>query len=178
MERSHETQCDWTDQRILEVHMKQTYIDIMIQSLERKIQVLNQIIEVNLRQESILEDKKADVEEFDKSVEEKASLIEQMQQLDSGFEKLYARVEEELKGNKEGYAESIKKMQSLIRKITDKSMEIQAQEARNKDLLVRKITYVKDTAKNLRTNSKVVSQYYQNMMKLNYVDPQFMDNKK
>lgn len=158
--------------------MKQTYIDIMIQSLERKIQVLNQIIEVNLRQESILEDKKADVEEFDKSVEEKASLIEQMQQLDSGFEKLYARVEEELKGNKEGYAESIKKMQSLIRKITDKSMEIQAQEARNKDLLVRKITYVKDTAKNLRTNSKVVSQYYQNMMKLNYVDPQFMDNKK
>ena len=158
--------------------MKQTYIDIMIQSLERKIQVLDQIIDVNLRQENILEDKKAGIDEFDKSVEDKAALIEQMQQLDSGFEKLYARVEEELKSNKEDHAESIKKMQSLIRKITDKSMEIQAQEARNKDLLVRKITYVKDTAKSLRTNSKVASQYYQNMMKLNYVDPQFMDNKK
>ena len=158
--------------------MKQTYIDIMIQSLERKIQVLDQIVEVNIRQENILEDKKAEVEEFDKTVEEKASLIEQMQQLDSGFEKLYARVEEELKNNKEDNAASIKKMQNLIRKITDKSMEIQAQEARNKDLMIRKIAYVKDTAKSLRTNSKIASQYYKNMMKLNYVDPQFMDNKK
>lgn len=158
--------------------MKQTYIDIMIQSLDRKIQVLDQIIEVNIRQENILEDKEASVEEFDKTVEEKAELIEQMQQLDSGFEKLYARVEEELKANKEEHADAIKTMQSRIRSITDKSMEIQAQEARNKDLFVRKMTYVKDTAKGLRTNSKVATQYYKNMMKLNYVDPQFMDNKK
>lgn len=158
--------------------MKQTYIDIMIQSLERKLQVLDQIIEVNSRQENILEDKKADIDEFDKCVEEKAAFIEQMQQLDSGFEKLYARVEEELKNNKEDHADSIRKMQSLIRKITDKSMEIQAQEARNKDLMVRKITYVKETAKSFRTNSKIASQYYKNMMKINYVDPQFMDNKK
>lgn len=158
--------------------MKQTYIDIMIQSLERKIQVLDHIIEVNIRQENILEDKRASVDEFDKSVEEKATLIEQLQQLDSGFEKLYARVEEELKTKKEDYTASIKKMQSLIRKITDKSMEIQVQEARNKDLMIRRITYVKDTAKSLRTNSKIANQYYKNMMKLNYVDPQFMDNKK
>ena len=158
--------------------MKQTYIDIMIQSLDRKIQVLDKIIEVNVRQENILEDKGASVEEFDKTVEEKAELIEQMQQLDSGFEKLYTRVEEELKANKDDYAEEIKTMQSRIRSITDRSMEIQAQEARNKDLFVRKLTYVKDTAKGLRTNSKIATQYYKNMMKLNYVDPQFMDNKK
>lgn len=158
--------------------MKQTYIDIMIQSLERKIQVLDQIIEVNIRQENILEDKKAEIDEFDKCVEEKATLIEQMQQLDSGFEKLFERVSEELKENKTNHVEDIKKLQSRIRKITDKSMEIQAQEARNKDLMVRKFTYVKETAKSLRTNSKVASQYYKNMMKLNFVDPQFMDNKK
>lgn len=158
--------------------MKQTYINIMIQSLDRKIQVLDQIIDVNLRQESILEDKRADIEEFDKCVEEKSSLIEQMQQLDSGFEKLYARVEEELQSNREAHTEEIKVMQSRIRMITDKSMEIQAQEARNKDLMIRKFAYVKDTAKSLRTNSKIASQYYKNMMKINYVDPQFMDNKK
>lgn len=158
--------------------MEQTYIDIMIQSLKRKVQVLDQIIEVNMRQAAILEDKKTSVDEFDKCVEEKSMLIEQMQQLDSGFEKLYSRVEEELKNKREDHAASIKKMQSLIRKITDRSMEIQAQEARNKDLFVRRITYVNDTSKNLRTNSKVASQYYRNMMRINYVDPQFMDNKK
>ena len=158
--------------------MQETYVDIMIQSLEKKIQVLDRIIELNVAQKQALEDPRAEIEQFDKTVEEKAQLIEQMQQLDSGFEKLYARVQEELQNNREAYVQQIKTMQSDIRRITDKSMEIQAQEARNKDLFVRKVTYVKDTAKSLRTNSKVASQYYQNMMKLNYVDPQFMDNKK
>ena len=74
--------------------------------------------------------------------------------------------------------DAISTMQSCIRLITDKSMEIQAQEARNRDLMVRKFAYVKETAKNVRTNAKVASQYYKNMMKLNYVDSQFMDNKK
>lgn len=158
--------------------MEQTYIDIMIQSLDKKIQVLDRIIEVNVVQKDILEDAKSRIEEFDKTVEQKAQLIEQMEQLDSGFEKLFARVKAELEGKKQDHAAEIKTMQTKIRLITDKSMEIQAQEARNKDLMVRKFAYVKETAKSVRTNSKIASQYYKNMMNLNYVDPQFMDNKK
>lgn len=158
--------------------MEQTYVDIMIQSLNKKLQVLDRIVELNGIQKTQLEDAMATIEDFDKIVEEKAKLIEQMEQLDSGFEKLFARVKEELEANKEGYAEAIKTMQSCIRRITDKSMEIQAEEARNRDLMVRKFAYVKDSAKNVRTNSKVATQYYRNMMNLNYVDPQFMDNKK
>ena len=158
--------------------MQETYIEIMIQSLNKKLQVLDSIIEQNTKQKEILENQKSTVEEFDATVEAKTSLIEQMQQLDSGFEKLFDRVREELADNKEGYTESIQTMQSCIRRITDKSMEIQAQEARNRDLMVRKFTYVKETAKTVRTNSKAASQYYKNMMKLNYVDAQFMDDKK
>lgn len=158
--------------------MQETYVDIMIQSLNKKIQVLDRIIELNLIQKETLEDPKAEIEEFDKTVDEKSQLIEQMQQLDSGFEKLFSRVQEELQTNRETYVEQIGIMQSCIRRITDKSMEIQAQEARNHDLMVRKFAYVRDTAKSVRTNSKAASQYYKNMMKLNFVDPQFMDNKK
>ena len=158
--------------------MQETYIEIMIQSLNKKLQVLDSIIEQNTKQKEILENQKSTVEEFDATVEAKSSLIEQMQQLDSGFEKLFDRVREELADNKEGYAESIQTMQSCIRRITDKSMEIQAQEARNKDLLVQKVAFVKNTAKNLRTNKKAATQYYQNMMQLNYVDPHFLDNQK
>ena len=158
--------------------MQATYIDIMIQSLNKKLLVLDKIIEANKAQKEVLEDDRAEVDAFDKIVEEKAALIEQLQQLDSGFEKLFDRVQEELQTNKEAHAESIKTMQNCIRRVTDKSMEIQAQEARNKDLMVRKFAFVKDTAKTVRTNSKVASQYYKNMMNLNYIDPQFMDNKK
>ena len=158
--------------------MQETYIEIMRQSLNKKLQVLDAIIEQNIKQKDILENSKSTVEEFDATVEAKSALIEQMQQLDSGFEKLFERVQEELAGHKEDYADSIRSMQSAIRLITDKSMEIQAQEARNKDLMIRKFAFVKETAKSVRTNSKVANQYYKNMMKLNYVSPQFMDNKK
>lgn len=158
--------------------MEQTYIQIMIQSLNKKLGVLDRILEVNAVQKEILENTKATVEAFDETVDEKAKLIEQMQQLDSGFEKLFERVQEELQTNKKDHAESIQTMQNCIRLITDKSMEIQVQEARNKELMVRKFAYVRDTARNMRTNSKVANNYYKNMMNLHYVDPQFMDNKK
>ena len=158
--------------------MEQTYIQIMIQSLNKKIEVLDRILEVNVTQKDILENTRSTVEAFDKTVDEKAKLIEQMQQLDSGFEKIFDRVQEELQKNRENHVESIRMMQKCIRCITDKSMEIQVQEARNKELMIRKFAYVRDTAKNMRTNSKVASHYYKNMMNLHYVDPQFMDNKK
>ena len=158
--------------------MQNTYVDIMIQSLNKKIQVLNEIKRLNVLQCELLEDERADADEFDKTVEDKAKLIEQLEQLDSGFDKLFERVKVELQEKKDAYKDKIKAMQDCIRKITDLSMELQAQEAKNKDLMTRKFVSVRQKAKIVRTNTKVASQYYQNMMQLNYVDPQFMDNKK
>lgn len=178
MERSHEAQCDRTDSRIIGVRMEKTYVGIMIQSLQKKIKILEEIHSANIRQQEILEDERGDVDDFDKVVEEKAQLIEQMELLDSGFEKLFERVKEELDGNKDEYKDKICTMQTIIRKITDLSMEIQAQEARNRDLMIRKFTTVREKAKEVRTSAKVASQYYKNMMQLNVLDPQFMDNKK
>ena len=158
--------------------MEQTYVDIMIQSLKKKIKVLEEIKRVNVVQKELLENDRADVDDFDVTVEAKSKLIEQMEQLDSGFDKLFERVREELQANKPAYTNQIKEMQTCIRKITDLSMEIQSQEAKNKDLMTQKFVSVRQKAKVVRTNSKAASQYYKNIMQLNVVDPQFMDNKK
>lgn len=158
--------------------MEQTYVDIMIQSLKKKIKVLEEIKRVNVVQKELLENDKADVDDFDVTVEAKSKLIEQMEQLDSGFDKLFERVREELQVNKPAYTDQIKTMQTCIRQITDLSMEIQAQEAKNKDLMTQKFVSVRQKAKVVRTNSKAASQYYKNMMQLNVVDPQFMDKQK
>ena len=158
--------------------MQNTYVDIMIQSLQKKVQVLEEIKKANIKQKEILEDERAEVDAFDEIVEKKSALIEQMVQLDSGFDKLFERVKDELNTNKEAYADKIKTMQSLIRQVTDLSMELQAQEAKNKELMTRKFVSVRERAKAVRTNTKAASQYYQNMMQLNVIDPQFMDNKK
>lgn len=158
--------------------MQGTYIDIMIQSLEKKIQVLDVIIAYDDVQREQLEDSGLTTEAFDEVVEKKSQLIEQLEQLDSGFEKLYQRVREELLEDKEKYRVQIQRMQELIRQITDKSVQIQTQEAHNKELMTRKFTGIKERSKKARVNYKAASQYYKNMMQSSVVDPQFMDENK
>lgn len=158
--------------------MQETYIQIMLQSLEKKSRVLDQIIQLNEQQKTVLESADSPVEDFDETVEKKSALIEQMEQLDSGFEKLYDRVREELRINKDTYKDQIRKMQDYIRAVTDKSVQIQTQEARNKELMTSKFARVKKQARQVRTNFKATSSYYQSMSRTSVIDPQFMDDKK
>ena len=88
--------------------MGKTYIAIMIQSLEKKEQVLDKIIELDMVQKNQLEDPNLTPDDFDDVVEQKSKLIEQLDNLDSGFEKLFERVKEELEGNKETYKAEIR----------------------------------------------------------------------
>ena len=157
--------------------MVQTYIDIMLQSLEKKEVILDNIIELNKEQRNALENPNLTPDEFDEIVEAKGQLIEQLNLLDSGFEKLFDRTKEELNGHKDEHAEKIRLMQGHIKSITDKSAEIQAQESRNKDLMTKKFMMIKEQARAFRTSGRVANQYKQNMDKLNFIDPQFMDNK-
>ncbi len=161
-----------------EKEMKNTYISILIQSLEKKLHILDEIIAKNRVQRDGLEDPNLDPDDFDKTVEDKAALIEQLEGLDAGFEEVFERVKKELGANREAYREEIRKMQELIRKITDKSMLIRRQEAENKRLMEQKFAAVRKQVKEVRQSQKVVNQYYKNMMKSGYVEPQFLDNKK
>lgn len=154
------------------------YINILLQDLRKKNLVLDQIMEANLKQRDALEDPNLDPDDFDVIVEQKVKLIEQLEQLDDGFEQIYARVREELMTNKAQYAGEIKEMQALIRQLTDKSASIEVQEQRNKALMTQKFNSVRKQVREIRASQKVVNQYYHNMMKTNFIDPQFLDNKK
>ena len=92
--------------------MEQTYI-------EKKEQVLDRIIELDIKQKNQLEDPQLTPDDFDEVVEAKSMLIDQLNNLDSGFEKLFERTKEELNGHKEDYKEQIRTMQEHIRSITD-----------------------------------------------------------
>lgn len=143
--------------------MAETYLAIMLQSLKKKEKVLDEIIRLNDLQKNQLTDQTRSVDEFDKTVEDKATCIQQLEQLDSGFEKLYAEVAAELEADKGKYADEIRQLQERIRIVTDKSVMIQAQEARNKDFMMQKFTTVKQQAKGVRTNSKAITGYYKTM---------------
>lgn len=158
--------------------MPDTYIAIMLQSLKKKEQVLNEIIRLDDLQKDQLTNPESTVDEFDKTVEAKSDCIEQLEQLDNGFEKLYAEVAQELEEHRETYAEQIRELQEHIRNVTDKSVQIQAQEARNKDLMKQKFTMVKKHAKDVRANSKAITGYYKTISQAAYVEPLYMDDKK
>ena len=92
---------------------------------------------------------------------------------------MYAQVEDELKGNREQYADTIRELQQRIRSVTDKSIMIQAQEARNKDLMMQKFTTVKQHAKDVRANSRAITGYYKTMKQSAYAeDMHMMDGKR
>ena len=131
--------------------------------LQKKEKVLDEIIRLDDVQKNVLTDNNCTVDEFEETVEAKSACIEQLNQLDSGFEKLYAEVEAEIKDNREKYSAEIKKMQECIRSVTDKSVKIQAQEARNKELLKEKIANVHKQATEVRKNSRAITGYYNSM---------------
>lgn len=157
---------------------KSKYLPIMIQSLKKKEQILTEIMQINQRQKEELENPSLDPDDFDKTFREKAELIEALETLDNGFQEIFERVRDELNENKDVYRGEIAEMQKYIRILIEKSADIQTQEAGNKELMQQKFSAVKKQVKEVRKSQKVVNQYYKNMMKTNYVEPQFTDKKK
>lgn len=157
---------------------EKSYLAILEESLEKKIDLLRRLQQLNEEQATILKDPNALPEVFDENVKKKEVLIERLASIDNGFEQVFAKVEDELQANREKYRDTIARMQELIREITQRSVNLQVQEKRNADLARSKFSQVRQQVKEIRQNRKVVSSYYQNMMKTSVIDPQFMDRKK
>ena len=158
--------------------MTENYLILLEESLRRKLQVMAEIQDYNLRQQEIFQSDNVEMDQFDEYVAEKGALINKLTSLDNGFENLYARVAEELKGNREKYADQIKTLQDLITEVTETGVMIQAQEARNKKLVEAYFRKEKEGIRMGRKSSKAAVDYYKNMNRSSVVMPMFMDSKK
>lgn len=155
-----------------------TYMDMLQDSLEKKLDILEKIAVYQKEEMDMLKDESMDMDAFDQNIADKVALAQGIEKLDDGFEQVYDRIREEVIGNKERYAVSIRKLQGMIGEITERNASIQAQESRIK-LAVD--TYVQRKSAALRQkldNGKAARSYYNNMKKLNYVGSQFLDKKK
>lgn len=153
-------------------------LNVLAESLDKKIQVLTEIQEYNKKQEAAFKNGQADIETFDEAVEEKGLLIEKLTRLDDGFEMMYNRLAEQLEGNREKYAAQIKEMQAKIKTITDMSMTIQTQEARNKKLIEDYFSKARSRVGQNRKSSRAAYDYYKNMSGSGLTIPRYMDDKK
>ena len=158
--------------------MEQNCVPILAQSLKKKSETLNQIIEQNNLQETILKQEEFDMDAFEETVDAQNELVEKLEQLDTGFEALYDRVREDVMHNKDRYRQEIAEMQELIQQITDKVVTVNAGNMRNKRLAENQFRKARTEIRNSVSHSKVARGYYNNMNNLNCVAPQFYDNKK
>lgn len=155
--------------------MIENYLGILEESLEKKISVLDEIAEYNNSQEKLLKQDKVSLAELDDNMNGKDELIRKVTELDEGFELLYERIKEQLLSDKEAYGPQIRRLQELISQVTEKSVSIQAQEARNKKQVE---SYFARERGQLRQASKAAYGYYKSMNSSNVMPPQFMDQKK
>lgn len=156
----------------------ESQLNILAESLDKKLKLLQQIQEYNAKQEQVFRSGDVKLEDFDQAVEEKGKLITQLTGLDEGFEILYAKLARELENNKEQYAQQIKTLQQKVTQVTDLSMSVQAQEQRNKKLIEEYFSKERANIGKGRKTSKAAYNYYKNMSGSNVAPPRFLDSKK
>ncbi|MCR4923121.1 MAG: flagellar protein FliT [Lachnospiraceae bacterium] len=142
------------------------YIDIMIESLQKKEKVLDGLLEkCDAQAKVIAENDYGDIawDRFNVLIVEKEALIDKLNDLDDGFQALYDRVGDELKENKESYKEEIKSMQALIKVLTDKGVSIRTKEEKNRARLERVLSSAKKEIRQSRRSMAAASNYYKSV---------------
>lgn len=157
--------------------MVKQYLRMLDQSLDQKKQMLDQMIEMTAAQKASLDKDPVDWTGFDHLVEKKAEMIERLDQMDDGFESVYDRIREELLRDKEQHKEFVAEIQKKIQAVSDASASLMAAERRNKELVEVKMADEKKKLQQRKATSKVASNYYRSMNKVNLIDPQLMDKK-
>lgn len=150
---------------------------ILAESLDQKIQILEQLQELSEQQEQAFKGEEADLEAFDRAVDDKDSLIDRMTRLDDGFEVMYEKLSKELNENRAKYAEQLKQIQGKIARVTDLSVSVQAQEARNKKLVEAYFAKARGGIRQGRQSSKAAYDYYKSMSGAGMGTSRFMDSK-
>ena len=155
------------------------YVVMLRESLEKKADILRVLLIRNNEQAAILQDPNTLPEDLEKNMNMKSELIDRIVMLDDGFQQLFNRVKAILDEDRASYADEIKLMQELIKRVTDLTADVEATEYRNKEYAKTRFANVKKEAREIKRSGDVVSSYYKHMMSpQTTADPAFLDKKK
>ena len=158
--------------------MTEGYLQILIESLEKKNEVLDKISVLNKEQAEISAHQPMDMEAYDKTMDEKGELIDEINRLDDGFTSTYERIKDEVQKQPDKYRSQVLVLQELIRTAVEKGVAIEAQEKRNRAALETVFRMKHQEIRQMKVSSSAAATYYKSMSRINTVDPQLMDRKK
>lgn len=156
----------------------ENYVQIMIDSLAKKELLLKQIVDYNEEQKTIVTAEEFDEDAFQKNIDQKGELVEEILKLDKGFNSVFARVKVEMQEHKAELVSEIAALQELVKRVTDLGVRIQAQELRNKELVEKCFAAMRKNLSSAKTTTSKVNAYYKNTNKIHSYDSFFLDQKK
>lgn len=155
------------------------YVTALQDSLSKKLEVLQQLLELTQEQEEILGQEEPGMDRFEEIIQEKDQLLREVSELDRGFDSVFAKVGNELKENKYQYQQRILQMQNLIRSITDCGLKLEGLEQKNKTSFQQYLSRERQEIKNFMVNNRTANTYYQNMANQHHEwQTYFLDQKK
>ncbi|MBE5932322.1 MAG: hypothetical protein E7263_02740 [Lachnospiraceae bacterium] len=155
-----------------------TYVNIMKESLVRKKNYLQEILELTNKQGELALANELDENAFGDIVEKKDILISNVNEIDKGFTAVYERVRREIIQDKELYKDELKAIQDSIRKCVDLGMAIESAELRNKAALETAFAKSYRGVKQLKQSKQVANKYYKSMSNGMINDSILYDRKK
>jgi hypothetical protein len=157
---------------------KQAYIQLLAETLKKKDDILNRLLELTKGQDEIISADPFNEDEFHQMITLKEEQILALTKLDTGFEQLYVSVKDELESGKEKYASEIAILKEYIIRITDLSVRLQTMEKRNKAKLEVLLATKRKNIKGARISNQTAANYYKTMAKQQEAQSYFYDKKK
>ena len=140
-----------------------TYINILIDTLRKKEELLKSLLAKTEGQAELLEADEFEPDAFDALMDDKDALLGDLKNLDDGFLDLYSRVGAELKNNTDAYTDQVKTAQELVRRQMELSTELTSAEERNKAKLSIRLSQGRQKIKDFKVGAKTAAAYYKNM---------------
>lgn len=160
------------------MYVTERYLQSLIDGLERKSKLLDELTVYTEKQQEIVSQPEIDWDAFDKTIDDKDKLVNELITIDEGFQAVFDRIKDEVGSNKDKYKEYISKLQKLIALVTEKSTSLMALEQRTKAKVTTGFGVQRQKIRQSKNSSKVANSYYNNMNRMNFIDPQLMDTKK
>lgn len=155
------------------------YVTMMVDALKKKENVLTLLLEKTREQEMLLRSDELDEDEFSATIEEKGNGLDDLNQIDEGFDALFKMVKQEMTSHREQYRSQIKEMQTLIGRVSDLGVQIQALEQQNSERFKMYLSNKRKEIREFHVNNRTATSYYQNMANVHTPDQSyFFDEQK
>ena len=155
-----------------------TYVNIMRESLQRKLGYLQEILTLTREQENLAKTTPFNEDAFTTVIDKKEILIDNVNEIDKGFQSVYDRVRGELQENKDSFKDDLSVIQGLIQKCVDTGMEIEKLEERNRSSLEQAIASGFKGMNQAKQSRSVANKYYKSMANGMINDSILYDRKK